>query len=87
MNPGAAAISPTKLVAVKDEVEGGRSHELRSLSAVAVASAGQAAQPNEGSMASPETLQAFAAGLRAIAAAPGFIAAAEPSPELDNQGK
>ncbi|MDM0032001.1 hypothetical protein QTI33_07565 [Variovorax sp. J22P271] len=35
-------------------------------------------------MASPETLQAFAAGLRAIAAAPGFIATAEQSPELDN---
>lgn len=80
----AAAISPAQLVAVKDEVAGGNSDELRALAAVAVASASQAAQAKEGSMASPETLQAFAAGLRAIAAAPGFIATAEQSPELDN---
>lgn len=80
----AAAMSPVQLVAVKDEVEGGDSHELRALAAVAMASASQAAQPKEGSMASPETLQAFAAGLRAIAAAPGFITTAEQSPDLDN---
>ena len=49
-----------------------------------MASASQAMQPKDGSMASPETLQAFAAGLRAIAAAPGFVAASEQSPELDN---
>ncbi|OUM04512.1 hypothetical protein [Variovorax sp. JS1663] len=80
----AAAISPAQLVAVRDEVEGGDGHELRARAAVAMASASQAVQPKEGSMASPETLQAFAAGLRAIAAAPGFIATAEQSPELDN---
>ncbi|MDM0084756.1 hypothetical protein QTI17_29565 [Variovorax sp. J31P179] len=80
----AAAISPGQLVAVKAEVEGSDSPELRALAAVAMASASQAAQQKEGSMASPETLQAFAAGLRAIAAAPGFIATAEQSPELDN---
>lgn len=80
----AAAISPVQLVAVKDEIEGSESPELRALAAVAMASASQAAQQKEGSMASPETLQAFAAGMRAIAAAPGFKATAEQSPELDN---
>ena len=35
-------------------------------------------------MASRETLQAFAAGFRAISAAPGFLAAPERSPALDN---
>jgi hypothetical protein len=80
----AAAISSAQLVAVKDDVEGGDSHQLRALAAVAMASAGQVAQPKEGSMASPKTLQAFAAALRAIAAASGFIATAEQSPELDN---
>ncbi|MDN8617149.1 hypothetical protein [Variovorax ginsengisoli] len=79
-----AAMSPAQLVAVKNEVEGGDSHKLRALAAVAMASASQAARAKEGSMASPESLQAFAAGLRAIAAAPGFIATAEQSPELDN---
>ena len=83
----AAAISPAQLVSVKDEVEGGDSRELRVRAAVVMANAsqvGQSRQPNEGSMASPETLRAFAEGLRAIAAAPGFIATAERSPELDN---
>lgn len=80
----AAAISPAQLVAVKDEVEGGDSRDLRARAAVAMASASQAGRPKEGLLAFPETLQAFAAGLRAIAAAPGFIATAEQSPELDN---
>lgn len=80
----AAAVSPAQLVTLKDEVEERDTTELRSLAAVAMANASQAALPKAGSMASPETLQAFATGLRAIAAAPGFIATAEQSPELDN---
>lgn len=80
----AAAIAPAQLVALKGEIEEGDTTELRALAAVAMASASQAAQAKEGSMGSPETLQAFAAGLSAIAAAPGFVAAAERSRELDN---
>lgn len=80
----AAAISPAQLVSLKDEVEEGSGVELRALAAVAMASASQAERPKLVSTGSPETLQAFAAGLRAIAAAPGFIATAEQSPELEN---
>lgn len=84
-----AAIAPAQLVALKDEVDEDDSTELRSRAAVAMARASSGsstsqAQPMAGSMASPATLQAFAAGLRAIAAAPGFVAASEQSPELDN---
>lgn len=80
----AAAILPAQLASLRDEVDEARSTALRALAAAAMARASQAAQPKAGSMALPETLQAFAAGLRAIAAAPGFIATAEQSPELDN---
>ena len=80
----AGAISPAQLVSLKDEGEDGCGAELRALAAVAMARASQAERPKLGSMGSPETLQAFAAGLRAIAAAPGFIATAKQSPELEN---
>ncbi|VTU41739.1 hypothetical protein RA8P1_00083 (plasmid) [Variovorax sp. RA8] len=73
----AAAILPAQLASLRDEVDEARSTALRALAAAAMARASQAAQPKAGSMALPETLQAFAAGLRAIAAA-------EQSPELDN---
>ena len=80
----AAAVSPAQLVLLMREVEEGACTELRAQAAVAMASASQAGHSGEGAMASPETLQAIAAGLRAVAAAPGFVATAEQSPELDN---
>ncbi|MGO4396501.1 hypothetical protein AB4Z46_34670 [Variovorax sp. M-6] len=84
----AAAVAPAQLASLRDEVGGetgqGESTELRADSAAAMASASLKAQTGDGGMASLVTLRALAVGLRAIAAAPEFAAAAEQSPGPDN---
>lgn len=79
-----AAIQPAQLVSIRcDEGSGGES-DHRSRAAAAIAKASSRGRVGAQALSSPETLEALAAGLRAIATSSSFGTAAGRSLMLDN---